>query len=201
MDFINIYENCLSEEVCSLIIKHTLEEYSDFKESNSYNLLNTIDTYPVHEDDDFWKKEFTKIKNIADRNIENFLSFSNLNTLKSYNYNHSAISCQIQGRNIPIHYDNEIDYAKDNLRVRNFAVLIYLNDNFEGGELVFPIQKVIIKPKVGMMVIFPTSFMHPHITTPNFIEDRFVLRLNYYFNKELLEINYTKNRKLLGKKD
>jgi len=40
-----------------------------------------------------------------------------------------------------------------------------LNDNYEGGNLVFPKQEVSIKLKKGDLVLFPGSYTHPHGVT------------------------------------
>lgn len=40
------------------------------------------------------------------------------------------------------------------------GTLIYLNDDYEGGELVFNDYDIIIKPEPGDMVIFPNHYMH-----------------------------------------
>lgn len=40
------------------------------------------------------------------------------------------------------------------------GTLIYLNDEYEGGELVFNDYDIIIKPEPGDMIIFPNHYMH-----------------------------------------
>jgi hypothetical protein len=52
-------------------------------------------------------------------------------------------------------------YTNQNV-VRALSVLLYLNDDYEGGEIVFPRQGVTIKPEPGSMVIFPSTGTHPH---------------------------------------
>lgn len=49
---------------------------------------------------------------------------------------------------------------------RSVSVLLYLNDNYEGGELEFPFFKVKIKPQKGMMVLFPSNYAYTHIAHP-----------------------------------
>jgi hypothetical protein len=49
---------------------------------------------------------------------------------------------------------------------RTISVLIYLNDNFEGGELDFPFHDVRIAPQAGTMVMFPSSFAYTHEALP-----------------------------------
>jgi predicted 2-oxoglutarate/Fe(II)-dependent dioxygenase YbiX len=43
-----------------------------------------------------------------------------------------------------------------------YSALIYLNDNYEGGELHFPLHDIKIKPKPGTLVLFPGTCMYPH---------------------------------------
>ena len=43
--------------------------------------------------------------------------------------------------------------------------VVCLNDNYEGGNLVFPKQEVSIKLKRGDLILFPGSYTHPHGVT------------------------------------
>lgn len=45
---------------------------------------------------------------------------------------------------------------------RQLSFLLYLNDDYEGGELWFPRQKLRLKPKAGDAVLFPSHYTHPH---------------------------------------
>lgn len=45
---------------------------------------------------------------------------------------------------------------------RVLSLLVYLNDDYEGGELWFPRQQVTIKPQAGDVVLFPSNFCYPH---------------------------------------
>jgi hypothetical protein len=42
------------------------------------------------------------------------------------------------------------------------SAVAYLNDNYEGGELGFPLLDLEFKPDAGDIVMFPSSFMHAH---------------------------------------
>ena len=42
----------------------------------------------------------------------------------------------------------------------------YLNDVREGGETEFPSLGVAVKPKKGLMLMFPPAFMYPHAGRP-----------------------------------
>lgn len=41
-----------------------------------------------------------------------------------------------------------------------YSSVIYLNENYEGGEIHFPQQKIIHKPKAGQLITFPSPYWH-----------------------------------------
>ena len=43
-----------------------------------------------------------------------------------------------------------------------YSIVAYLNDDYEGGELAFPNQDVVLKPQAGSIVIFPSSEPYLH---------------------------------------
>lgn len=45
---------------------------------------------------------------------------------------------------------------------RDLAVVLYLNDNYEGGEIYFPNLDIEIKPTPGMLVVFPGTLFFLH---------------------------------------
>lgn len=49
---------------------------------------------------------------------------------------------------------------------RCISALVYLNDNYEGGELEFVNFGIKIKPEAGMLVLFPSNFAYTHIAHP-----------------------------------
>ena len=49
---------------------------------------------------------------------------------------------------------------------RDFSMLIYLNDDFEGGELHFPWLNYTYKPVAGDMVVFPSNHIFSHESLP-----------------------------------
>ena len=49
---------------------------------------------------------------------------------------------------------------------RCISALVYLNNNYEGGELEFPNFGIKIKPEPGMLILFPSNFAYSHIAHP-----------------------------------
>ena len=50
--------------------------------------------------------------------------------------------------------------------LRDVSAILYLNDNYEGGELEFPYFDFKLKPSAGMYILFPSSFPYAHIAHP-----------------------------------
>lgn len=55
-----------------------------------------------------------------------------------------------------------IDQLSKRRNTRQLSVLMFLNDDYDGGALVFPRQKRVVQPRAGTVVVFPSSFTHPH---------------------------------------
>jgi hypothetical protein len=49
---------------------------------------------------------------------------------------------------------------------RIISAVFYINSDYCGGELFFPIQKKRIKPKAGSVVLFPSNYAFPHSSLP-----------------------------------
>ena len=49
---------------------------------------------------------------------------------------------------------------------RYLAFLVYLNDDFKGGETTFPYNNLTVKPKTGTVLVFPPTWQYPHIGKP-----------------------------------
>ena len=59
----------------------------------------------------------------------------------------------------------------------HFSCLIYLNDNFTGGEIYFPKQNVTVKPEAGMLIAFPGNKNYEHSVNEFHGSERFALSL------------------------
>jgi len=64
------------------------------------------------------------------------------------------------GQEYKAHYDGGIREA------RSISPILYLNDDYEGGEIEFVNFGVKIKPKAGSLYIFPATFPYAHIAHP-----------------------------------
>ena len=64
------------------------------------------------------------------------------------------------GQQFKLHFD-QIPKSR-RMSARMLSAVAFLNDDFDGGELVFPRQKRVIQPEAGTIVLFPSGWTHPH---------------------------------------
>jgi predicted 2-oxoglutarate/Fe(II)-dependent dioxygenase YbiX len=65
-----------------------------------------------------------------------------------------------EGQEYKAHHDDGIGMN------RVISSILYLNDDYEGGEIEFIHMGVKIKPQAGMLILFPSSFPYTHIAHP-----------------------------------
>ena len=49
---------------------------------------------------------------------------------------------------------------------RDLSFVLYLNDNFEGGDFIFPDHAIRVRPEPGMLVAFPSTHFYKHGVEP-----------------------------------
>lgn len=75
---------------------------------------------------------------------------------------------------LPAHSDKGVS-------TRVLSVLLYLNDNYEGGEIEFRHSGIKIKPEAGSILFFPSNFLYVHEVYPVIKGPRYALP-NWYHN-------------------
>ena len=70
-----------------------------------------------------------------------------------------------EGEEYKWHSDQGYNYLKKRgMFTRQFSIVVYLNDDFDGGETEF--QFTSVKPQKGACLIFPSNFMYSHCARP-----------------------------------
>lgn len=73
----------------------------------------------------------------------------------------ATVCVRWHGQELTPHYDNKHPDGRPNDTAwREWSAVLYLNDNFYGGELVLPSDNVIYKPRAGSLVIFRADTFH-----------------------------------------
>lgn len=171
--FIKVIDDVVSKFECDLFLEEFKEANPDIKKDeinfDGHQLEYTnLDKIPKLASFDL------KIQDVAEKEVRKYLAQYKWANNEFYLENSMLMHIkQFQG--LPLHHDNEV--SSGGLR-RNFIVLIYMQD-LEAGELYFPQQDVLVKPKAGRMVIAPTFFTHPHMVLPT-LEDRYTYRVNFF---------------------
>jgi len=60
--------------------------------------------------------------------------------------------------------DGELIWKKST--ERDLSIVLYLNDDFEGGDFIFPDLKLRVRPEPGMMICFPSNHHYRHGVEP-----------------------------------
>lgn len=71
-----------------------------------------------------------------------------------------TIQRQYEGSDLKVHVDNHVDPHVA------YAAVIYLNDDYNYGEIIFPEQGLELKPEAGSMLFFSSGETHPHGVNP-----------------------------------
>lgn len=64
------------------------------------------------------------------------------------------------GQEYKPHYDGGTETG------RSVSAIIYLNDDYEGGQIEFVNFGIKIKPEPGMLILFPSNYAYSHIAHP-----------------------------------
>jgi predicted 2-oxoglutarate/Fe(II)-dependent dioxygenase YbiX len=69
----------------------------------------------------------------------------------------------VTGEYTDLHADGETasGWPAYNYKV-DYGSIIYLNEEYEGGEIFFPKYEICLKPKPGTLIFFPSNNMYAH---------------------------------------
>lgn len=85
---------------------------------------------------------------------------------------------------MPPHADNcKPDGKPNDVPWRDFGAVIYINDDYEGGELYFTKLDMVLRPKAGMLAAFPATLSHEHAVLKVTKGERITLPAFYTFDK------------------
>tara|TARA_Y100001951_G_scaffold80299_1_gene68248 strand:- start:331 stop:900 length:570 start_codon:yes stop_codon:yes gene_type:complete len=148
------------------------EALIDFFEECATNGLVINRSSPNVEDTAFGLTALTFRKDIQSQFLKDYsnITYSCFNLYKKQfkilsGYNIQQFTINVQ-RTLPSEGYHTWHCETQGAGHRVCATMMYLNDDFEGGETEFLHQSLRIKPKKGQMVIFPASYTHVHRGNP-----------------------------------
>lgn len=95
-------------------------------------------------------------KKIYDLTIPAVIDYLSKNNLKNMYHKKQImlISKMIPGPGMPDHIDTPLD------KTNHFLCMMYLNSDFDGGEIVFPNLNISYKPQAGDILIYKANILH-----------------------------------------
>jgi hypothetical protein len=154
-----VLEDILCLQECRFLIA-LYDRYSELTSSRDYNYQPLLDYYTLRKADNESASWLCGLALRCKEKIEGYLSPPEL-FVESF-----FIACLLRGDSHIAHADNERRedgwWVANHTPQRDYTGLAYLNDDFTGGELVFPDHDLIITPKPGLLVGFPSNHKFVH---------------------------------------
>jgi len=129
----------------------------DLFKDQQFNISNQL----FNALDETFNHYSTKLYSFAEKNIK-----SREHTMHLLKYDKSG--------HLPAHQDQGISS-------RVLSALLYLNDDYEGGEIEFKHSGIKFKPEAGSVLFFPSNFLYVHEVYPVTKGPRYALP-NWYHN-------------------
>lgn len=182
--FIGVFENAVSDEVCQNLINY-FDNYASMnkvfnRRDQGFGALQKEDSILAmgHETDIVQVRNFTaNMAPVADALDGCYRAYMDkYNILSEITRHRIAQTYQIQktkpGQGYHV-WHCEADCISSASRIA--VPIVYLNDVEEGGETEFLYQNMRVAPKRGTVVLFPASFTHTHRGNPPLSGDKYIV--------------------------
>jgi predicted 2-oxoglutarate/Fe(II)-dependent dioxygenase YbiX len=152
-----------------------------FYNSSVMNLLDPLSKYSGHAiNEEYFKtlrQELWALAEDASGNRLNNLTFS--------------AARWVPGAYADPHSDNsELDGTPNAWQDNKFVTIIYLNDNYDGGDLVFDYHGIKISPSTGTVVAFDPGIINVHSVSKIIAGDRYTMLASW----DYASIEYTEEQ-------
>ena len=169
---INLYRNAIKKEQCSTIINKLENEiskgipginWSDAKVNDREDIStvrNCVDLKYKKEDIGTIlpdNQTLLEIYTYVENGLNNcFIDYENLWNLKMQYKEAFNFVKYNPGKYFKVHGDHGPYY------VCTISAVVYLNDDYDGGEIEFTRHDLVVKPLAGDIIIFPSNFVYEH---------------------------------------
>lgn len=161
-----LFREGFTKHECEYILD-TIEEYPSWEEAKTFG---DIDNYRKTKVDYLANRygnnsQLFRAHSIIGYNFkvafEHLMHFYKKNERESHLFYTSDEGVQILKYEPGEYYHEHIDSGPKVKRIH--SCVMFLNDNYLGGEIVFPRQEIKFKGQTGDIIFFPSTFTHPHI--------------------------------------
>ena len=166
-DYIGYYTDLIPPPICDAIIGHVENErLSDFAKSTYSDPDGVVESDDRVCMDEIWflqdHKFYDVLKNFVLKGLENY-SKQHPKFLVTHHTNF-RLNKYSKGGYMSKHCDNIHHSHGQQYGYPHVSVLLFLNDDYEGGEFVVADETYVTKK--GSSLIFPSNFMFPHEVKP-----------------------------------
>ena len=160
--WIGHYKNILSQELCNAIIEedfnYSKSTYSTHKGLSPDKERVKMDEIWIRKDSDYYEPLKSIVSDVANLYTEEVKkSKRNFVVQKTTDF---RVNKYEKGGYMSLHCDNIHHSHGQQYGYPQASVLLFLNDNFEGGE--FIVSELRLNINKGDAIIFPSNFMFPH---------------------------------------
>jgi predicted 2-oxoglutarate/Fe(II)-dependent dioxygenase YbiX len=168
-DYIKIYKNFLYKDICQQTVKELSSENATYSDTGFYNVNTNTLFRTTDNDSDFFSSNYLITTQQAIQNniyfaIEQYIkkdfvqpyfcSWMGCTTPRFNRYKENKVMSKHAD-----HIHGCFDGERKGIPV--ISIIGALNDNYEGGELIF-FDNHKIDLKAGDVVVFPSNFLYPH---------------------------------------
>lgn len=167
-NYITTYDNLISEKYCNELIQkfedntqcHSKEDNTHGKWKMSFTQIN------FYQHDEF-KDDMQKLDIIFRQAVNHYVKDNSIEDGQwPTKFKFEQIRMKRYMPNTEDRFDIHVDVTDHDSARRFLVVFFYLNDDFEGGETVFPQLKVMAQPKPARLIIFPPMWNWLHKANP-----------------------------------
>ena len=160
--WIGHYKNILSQELCNAIIEedfnYSKSTYSTHKGLSPDKERVKMDEIWIRKDSDYYEPLKSIVSDVANLYTEEVKkSKRNFVVQKTTDF---RVNKYEKGGYMSLHCDNIHHSHGQQYGYPQASVLLFLNDDFEGGE--FIVSELRLNINKGDAIIFPSNFMFPH---------------------------------------
>lgn len=181
--YIKQYDDIFTQEELQKILDLRYE--SSFRDGRLHDLLVWRNS-----EDPKWQEVLKLIESkITSYKNEYLSSFLNLAPTQLFEISHIGFLTDKDGSFTETHYDMEAVFFQNKPILKPLIMLLYLNEGYEGGQLLFPLEGYLTTPKAGSIVFFPAGFAFPHVAMPTVVGNKHVCRVTFKIDIEKLKVD------------
>lgn len=132
------------------------QKMPEYRDCNDFKVGQQVAENPPPEYSDL-KGIFFDVKDRLDLCVDNYQKRYNIKMeyMEAINFIRYT-----ENQHFQVHADHGFSY------ICTVSSVMYLNDDYEGGELWFPNLDLKIKPEYGDIVLFPSTYIYAHAALP-----------------------------------